>query len=180
MGSDLSHVVTKVSLTDPMYRLWEKEQVVVLLSRTVSAKDIIFVGRPRETIDAILQVIQIRSQYSEYMNHIIDVLSDEGISPRILRDVPVLDQNLHPFCPLDVSQPNDSSGYCYILVSLKDSKSTYIGQTKKLVQRLKEHNSGFGSQGTSDPRLRPWALLAYVTGFDGNVLRCLLLKDSGK
>ena len=48
------------SLTDPVYRLWEKEQVVVLLSRTVSAKDIVFVGSPspRETIDAILQVIQ--------------------------------------------------------------------------------------------------------------------------
>jgi predicted GIY-YIG superfamily endonuclease len=180
MGSDLSHVVTKVSLTDPMYRLWEKEQVVVLLSRTVSAKDIIFVGRPRETIDAILQVIQIRSQYSEYMNHIINVLSDEGTSPRNLRDVPVLDQNQHPFCPLDVSQPNDCSGYCYILVSLKDSKSTYIGQTKKLVVRLKEHNSGYGSQGTSDPRLRPWALLAYVTGFDGNVSSMLAFERQWK
>jgi hypothetical protein len=32
MGSDLGHVVTKLSLTDPLYRLWEKEQVVVILS----------------------------------------------------------------------------------------------------------------------------------------------------
>jgi predicted GIY-YIG superfamily endonuclease len=180
MGSDLSHVVTKLSLTDPTYRLWEKEQIVVLLSRTVSAKDIIFVGSPRETVESILQVIQIRSQYSEYMNHIINVFGDEETPARIARRVPVVDQNLHPFCPLDVSQPNDSSGYCYILVSLRNSKTTYIGQTKKLVQRLKEHNSGYGSQGTSDPHLRPWALLAYVTGFDGNVTSMLAFERQWK
>ena len=168
MGSDLRNVVTKISLTDPMYRLWEKEQVVVLLSRTARAKDIIFVGRPKETIDAILQVIQIRSQYSEYMNHIIDILSDDVDSVHGTRQVPTLNQNLHPFCPLNVVQPNDNSGCCYILVSIKDRNTTYIGQTKRLVQRLNEHNSGYGSEGTSDYRLRPWALLAYVTGFDGN------------
>jgi predicted GIY-YIG superfamily endonuclease len=169
MGSSLGHLVTKLSLTDPLYRLWEKEQMVVLLSRTEYARDIIFVGDPTETVDAILQVMQIRSQYSEYMNHVIDVLSDDGISCNRTREVPALHQSLHPFCPLDVVQPNDPSGCCYILVSLKNRGVTYIGQTKRLVQRIKEHNSGYGSQGTSDYRLRPWALLAYVSGFDGNV-----------
>ena len=170
MGSDLGHLVMKLSLTDPLYRLWEKEQVVVMLSRTKRARDIIFVGSPREIIDANLLVIQIRSQYSEYMNHIIDVLSgDDGSSSRGIREVPALNQSLHPFCPLNVVQPNDGSGFCYILVSLKDRRTTYIGQTKRLVQHLREHNSGYGSEGTSDYRLRPWALLAYVTGFDGNV-----------
>jgi predicted GIY-YIG superfamily endonuclease len=180
MGSDLGHVVTKLSLTDPMYRLWEKEQAVVILSRTVCARDIIFVGSSREIIDAILQVIQIRSQYSEYMNHIIGVLGDEGSSVGGMRQVPALEQNLHPFCPLNVVQPNDGSGYCYILVSLRDKRTTYIGQTKKLVQRLHQHNSGYGSEGTSDYRLRPWALLAYVTGFDGNVRAMLAFERQWK
>jgi predicted GIY-YIG superfamily endonuclease len=103
------------------------------------------------------------------MNHVIDVLSDDGISCNRTREVPALHQSLHPFCPLDVVQPNDPSGCCYILVSLKNRGVTYIGQTKRLVQHIKEHNSGYGSQGTSDYRLRPWALLAYVSGFDGNV-----------
>jgi predicted GIY-YIG superfamily endonuclease len=180
MGSDLGHLVTKLSLTDPLYRLWEKEQAVVMLSRTERARDIIFVGHPREIIDAILQVIQIRSQYSEYMNHIIDVLSDEGSSLHGIRQVPALNQNLHPFCPLNVVQPNDGSGYCYILDSLKDRRTTYIGQTKRLVQRLHEHNSGYGSEGTSDYRLRPWALLAFVTGFDGNVTAMLAFERQWK
>ena len=181
MGSDLGHVVTRLSLTDPLYRLWEKEQAVVMLSRTECARDIIFVGSPREIIDAILQVIQIRSQYSEYMNHIISVLSDEGrFSEDGMQQVPAVNQNLHPFCPRNVIQPNDGSGYCYILVSLKDMRTTYIGQTRRLVQRLQEHNSGYGSQGTSDYRLRPWALLAYVSGFDENVRMMLAFEQQWK
>jgi predicted GIY-YIG superfamily endonuclease len=181
MGSDLDHVVTRLSRTDPFYRLWEKEQAVVILSRTESAREIIFVGSPTEIIDAILQVIQIRSHYSEYMNHIITVLNDEGrFSEDGMRQVPALNQNLHPFCPRNVIQPNDGTGCCYILVSLKDMRTTYIGQTKRLVQRLHEHNSRYGSQGTSDYRLRPWALLAYVTGFDENVRMRLAFEQQWK
>jgi predicted GIY-YIG superfamily endonuclease len=181
MGSDLDHVVTRLSRTDPFYRLWEKEQAVVILSRTECARDIIFVGSPTEIIDAILQVIQIRSHYSEYMNHIITVLNDEGrLSEDGMRQVPALNQNLHPFCPRNVIQPNDGTGCCYILVSLKDMRTTYIGQTKRLVQRLHEHNSRYGSQGTSDYRLRPWALLAYVTGFDENVRMRLAFEQQWK
>ena len=44
----------------------------------------------------------------------------------------------------------------------------YIGSTNDLIRRLSEHNSGFGSNQTAPPSLRPWALLAYVTGFDGD------------
>ena len=57
---------------------------------------------------------------------------------------------------------------------------TYIGQTKRLVQCLHEHNSHYGSQGTSDYRLRPWALLAYVTGFDENVRMRLAFEQQWK
>jgi predicted GIY-YIG superfamily endonuclease len=180
MGSGLGHLVTKLSTTDSLYRLWQKEQIVVLLSRTERARDIIFVGDPQETVDAILQVIQVRSQYSEYMSHIIDVLSDDGNTQNRIREVPALDQSLDPFCPLDVVLPNDPSGVCYILMSMKDRRVTYIGQTKRLVQRIKEHNSGYGSEGTLDYRLRPWALLAFVAGFDGNRVAMLAFENQWK
>jgi hypothetical protein len=39
MGHDVSKLVTRVSQSDPDYTLWEKAQVVVLLSRTNFAKD---------------------------------------------------------------------------------------------------------------------------------------------
>jgi len=40
----------------------------------------------------------------------------------------------------------------------------YIGQTKCLSQRLMQHNSGHGSSGTEDIRLRPWGVAAYICG----------------
>ena len=74
---------------------------------------------------------------------------------------------LHPFHVADIELPQDSSGFVYILVSVKNRQSTYIGQTNNLVRRLKEHNSGIGALSTASELLCPWALLAYVAGFDG-------------
>ena len=56
MGQDLEYVITKVSSQriTPDYILWEREQVVVLMSRTHFAKNIIFVGPQNETINALV------------------------------------------------------------------------------------------------------------------------------
>jgi len=78
-----------------------------------------------------------------------------------------VEQRYHPFRPIDIALPQDNTGFCYILVSLKRQNRTYIGQTFRLLKRLKQHNSGWGSRQTASPTLRPWALLAFVCGFDG-------------
>ncbi len=165
MGQDLDHLVTRVSLSDAKYKLWEKEQVVVLLSRTHYAKDIHFVGEARETANALASLLGTSSQYSEYMCHILERLchlTETELPNRIV------DQTLHPFCPADVEIPSDISGFCYILISLQDMTSTYIGETRNLIRRLREHNSGLGSKQTASQFKRPWALLAYVVGFDSD------------
>ena len=48
----------------------------------------------------------------------------------------------------------------------------------KLVVWLNQHNSGFGSNQTSDPCLHPWALLAFVCSFGGeHHLLCQFERD---
>ena len=89
----------------------------------------------------------------------------------------MIDNGLHPFRPKDVLLPEDPSGYCYILLSLQDGHTSYIGQTMKLVVQLNQHNLGFGSNQTSDPHLHPWALLAFVCSFGGE---CHLLHQFEK
>jgi predicted GIY-YIG superfamily endonuclease len=162
MGAELDKLVTSVSKRNREYGLWEKEQVVVILSRTKRAKDIIFVGDTNDTLDALCELIQINSQYSDYMAHILDQLCD---GQRQL-PFPVIDYGRHPYRPIDVEKPQDSTGFCYLLVSMKNLETTYIGQTFYLVKRLKEHNTGHGSRQTVSPMLRPWALLGFVCGFD--------------
>ena len=46
----------------------------------------------------------------------------------------------------------------------------YIDETKKLCYRLREHNSGYGSNGTAPAGFRPFCLFAYICGFNGNHL----------
>jgi len=168
MGQNLQSLVTKVSnsSSDSKYSLWEREQAVVLLSRTHYAKDIIFVGLRRETVDAIASVLLQRSQYSEYIAHLLTQLSHDNDQPHASSPIQIDLQN-HPFRPVDVEIPYDNTGYCYLLVSLRHSNVTYIGQTNNIRRRLREHNSGYGAMQTSDERLRPWALLSFVCGFEG-------------
>ncbi len=46
--------------------------------------------------------------------------------------------------------------YTYILKSLKDKKTTYVGYTKNIKNRLKLHNCGKGAKFT---RGRKWILI---------------------
>ena len=64
--------------------------------------------------------------------------------------------------------PEDNIWCCYVLLSCQDKKTTYIGQTSNLCRRLREHNSSFGLEPDSPEDLRPWAVAAYVTGFDAD------------
>ena len=56
MGSDFNRLML-VSRTDSRYHLWKKEQAVVLLSRTFTARDLIFVGDKADTINALTSLI---------------------------------------------------------------------------------------------------------------------------
>lgn len=106
-------------------------------------------------------MIQITSQYAEYMEHILNILAGRQDSV-----VPFLHQDIHPYRPCDIALPRDNTGFCYILISLADKATTYIGKTYDLHRRILEHNSGSGSLQTAPEHLRPWALLAFVCGFD--------------
>ena len=77
----------------------------------------------------------------------------------------VFNQDTYPFRICDIQLPMVSSGYVYILVSLRHPNYTYIGTTKCIRTRLQMHNSGNGAIGTAPAYLRPFALLAYICGF---------------
>ena len=49
-GDTLHRIETEVSYGNSLYKLWDCGQVVVILSRTNLAKDVIFVGDKKETI----------------------------------------------------------------------------------------------------------------------------------
>ena len=171
MGCTLPGLCSKVS-KDPSspYYLWERAQVIVLLSRTKYAKDMYFVGDPLENAEAMLGVLLKEGQYYRHMNHLLDVMLGRDDRNRPGRPVPpVLTLTHHPFRPIDVPLPADRTGFCYLLVSLREPDAWYIGETVRLGERLNQHNTGIGGAiQTKSLHLRPWALLCFVTGFQGD------------
>jgi predicted GIY-YIG superfamily endonuclease len=71
---------------------------------------------------------------------------------------------VYPYRISDISLPDDESGFVYFLVSVKDCGRTYVGQSKNISRRLKEHNKGWGAMGTAEPQYRPYTVAAYMCG----------------
>ncbi len=172
MGQDLQYVVTKVTEKsgDPTYHLWDREQVIVLLSRTNYAKNIIFVGDKKETSNALSELLTKRSQYTEYTNSLLRTLSTKICD---LSHMQTLNLSLYPYRALDYDMPSTSCGFVYLLQSLSPymDHSTYIGETNNLIRRVREHNQLRGSNSTKNPLLLPWGLVCFVTGFSSTCSR---------
>ena len=85
-----------------------------------------------------------------------------------------------PFRPCDVVIPADNTGYAYMLISLQDRDTVYIGATRNLYRRFHEHNAGVGAKTTCPESLLPWALFAYVTGFEEDSQRYFTFESRWK
>ena len=146
---------------------WQKEQVVVCLSRTTVGKNTIIVGNRDEAIAHMWKLLTIGNQWTTYVESVLDRLSINGIdgdaSTTRRSLLHTLDYpSVYPYRVCDIELPSDNSGYVYMLVSLRDFDRTYIGQTENLAARFKQHNSGNGARETRDPYYRPYCLAGYI------------------
>ena len=152
---------------------WEKEQVVVIFSRTKRAKDIIIVGPDKSWIlDKLWDLVIKGNQWNQMMENILDVLTinpaldnNDGTDTRV-RSVIDYPRN-HPFGSRYASLPSDDTGFVYLLCSENNLDFTYIGQTQNIRQRFREHQSGNGAFGTSRRKDQPFFLAGYISGLTG-------------
>ena len=169
MGATLCKMATEVNVRGSGNQLWEKGQVLVMVSRTKLAKDLIFVGNRLQTLEIICDLIQVQSQYDTFINHVLAVLSRRYGPGAQMQTPRVVEERHHYLRPNDIPLPEAGNGCCYLLVSTRNLHYTYIGQTiRALATRINEHNSGCGSSQTRSPVLMPWGLLAFVTGFNAD------------
>ena len=143
---------------------WDKAQVVVMLSRTRRGEDIIIVcNNIEKAIDMMWKAITRGNQWMEYEEHLIERLS---INPSTQRPNPrkIDYSSVFPFRTCDIPLPNDDTGFVYMLISVRDVSRTYVGQTKNIDRRFKEHNSGYGAEGTANTFYRPYCMGGYICG----------------
>ena len=168
-GDTIISMATEISQNNANFKMWDKGQMIVILSRTKRAKDTICVGDKNDTLHALRLLLTMKTQWTDYMEDIISVITigseQAGQAPRRR----ILTQASFPFCIHDVPLPQCNTGYVYMLVLIKDTSFSYIGKTKSICRRIWQHNSGLGAVATEPLHLRPYALVAYICGFNSKV-----------
>jgi predicted GIY-YIG superfamily endonuclease len=161
MGETCREAATEISTTKKENRLWQREQLLVLLSRVPSLRNLHFVGNKQETLDAMKKVLGQTSMWAHMTEARLETLN---LFSQVAQERPV--DVHHPFLPFYRDIPDTQTGYIYLLMSVPHSNIMSLGQTQtSLLSRLREHNSGKGSDVTNNTDCHPWALLAFVCRF---------------
>ena len=163
LGDTVGKVATEISSDGDW---WDKAQVVVATSRTRAGRDTIFVGNREATINCLTRLIQMKNQWTDYMDEVLRLTTvNENYDANAIRR-PFNVTNSFPYDVSSSNIPTDQTGFVYFVVSLSNIGYTYVGETSSLARRIKQHNSGSnGAIGTPSYN-RPYALFAYVCGFN--------------
>ena len=156
MGDTLAAVATSIYLHDHNYTIWNKGQLLVIIIPKILAKDTIFIGDKEETLDALVDLIQCRTQWTNYMEKILRVVTINGedeINEELEINEGVLDQSSFPYRLRDVYLPQDNTGFVYTLISVCSTNFIFIGKTTNLIEMLRAHNSGYVSSSTEPAHL---------------------------
>jgi hypothetical protein len=160
IGETLPHIATQLSLQHKQYRLWQREQLLVLMSRVPTLNDMTFVTTdPEDTLAAMLNILMQPSRWAAHIEQMLQALDCRHAAPRILH------HELNPLPGQLQLIPDLHLGYVYLLVSCSDCRYGYVGETGSILRRVKEHNTGRGSRITNDPYLRPWTVMVLICGF---------------
>ena len=170
MGDTYNKMAASISDINEDKRLWDRGQLIVLISRTRKMENTIFVGPKNESIKGLKCLLTYRTQWCEYMDEVLKITTikrDDDTDIDI--DHQVMNQRSYPFRICDISLPQDRTGYVYFLMSKRDKSFVHIGMTFCLRSCLIAHNSGRDCKSSSTPtNKRPYVLIAYICGFDRN------------
>ena len=74
MGDTLLSVATTIFVRDTNVFMWDKGQLIVLLSRTKLAKNTIVVGQKEFTLKAFRSLVCKQTQWSDHMEAVSDII----------------------------------------------------------------------------------------------------------
>lgn len=172
MGDTLKSMATEISRYIEDFKLWDKGQLIVILSRTRIGKNSIFVGNENETINALKSLLTKKTQWTDYMDEVLKLITirnnnnstENNLQPR--RRIMTVDSFPYRIC--DITLPQCNTGYVYMIVSIKNKNQVFFRYTESLRNSINNHNRGILSMSTEPPQFRPYALVGFISGFDKN------------
>ena len=89
-------MATEISEADPNFNIWDKGQMIVLLTRTNRARDIIFVGCKHDTLAALKRLLLTRTKWLEYIYQVLNIITvNDSVHLHLLARA--MNQNTYPF-----------------------------------------------------------------------------------
>ena len=134
MGETIGNVITKISSSQREYCLWQREQLYVIVSRVRKLEDVTFIGDKEETLTSVCILLKKTNQWANYCDAII-----KSAANCLSATVPLT--LVSPFRPSKIEVPSGDFGFVYQIISIKNTKFTYIGHCENMRKKLFEHNS---------------------------------------
>ena len=135
MGDTLPSMATEISLCNSNFNMWDKGQMIVILSRTKYAKYTIFVGDKNNTLAVLKNLLTRKTQWTDYMEEVLQLITI-GVNSHALAARRMMSQTTFPYRICDVALPQCNTGYVYMLMSVNDHKFSYIGETLSIRRRI--------------------------------------------
>ena len=107
LGDTLPRIATNISIREHRYRLWERQQLLVVLSRVASLDDILFITT--DPTDTMLAMQKLLHQKLPPVQQLLDTLDVNANEPRIFP---------YSVDHLRIPLPAAECGYVYMLVSV--------------------------------------------------------------
>ena len=156
MGDTLEEACTKISTVESQFRLWQSEQVYVIVSRVRSLKSLTFVGAVDDTMRALKEVLTKRKQYDLLMTNFC-----REMSAKCKSKLPKIDLSKGVFEPYYIEIPTSPHGFIFFIQSTKCKKQKVVGFTYDLKNEL----LSFNNLSRDTISYQPYALMAFVAGF---------------
>ena len=156
LGETCPRLCTRIS-SDRNYSLWEREMLLVLLSRVQTLADLFFVGDRQDTLSAIEKLLKLEDESGVKLDSLLerlDILSGTGIVP----------PELQIFDPIVCEMPEDHSGVVLLCVSTSNRSVSKIMFAKNVKEKITEVNT---NQSLPHSAFRPWVPVVVVSGFPG-------------
>ena len=151
--------IIKICPTETHFNIWEKEQLLVLLSQVCYFQAITFIGNERDLHSTLVSITQQESCWTDYINNLITTLAAAPST----QSSPVINVLTTNYFPWNIVLPGGETGFVYLLVSTKIPNAFYIGETDNIRRSLK-HNCANGASATRPIEKRPWDDIAFATG----------------
>ena len=111
MGDTLHSMATEISRSNGNFKMWDKGQMIVILSRTKVAKKTIFVGDKNDALAALKQLLTRKTQWTDYMEDILDLVTINSDTSNVLeRRSRVMTTSSFPYRIKDMTLPQCNTG----------------------------------------------------------------------